>query len=175
VRLITAISLGLVVGLALVACQATASAPTAAPTAHVNLFLTADTVLGSTNLTDAEKAAGLTCVQRNLYAHNEEIVWRARVIDPATGEPLDDQALSSVVVELPDQNLTMSYGGHPHTNPVDYFWTVSFDIPEGYPTGTLDYDIVATSSDGRTGTFEPFPVSPSLLTVTSDIRSVISQ
>jgi hypothetical protein len=174
VKLLSAISLGLVVGLALVACQG-AAAPTPAPTTAVDLILTADTVQGSTNLTDEEKAEGLTCVQKNLFAHNEEIVWRAKVIDPTTGEAMDDQALSSVVVKLPDQDLAMNYGGHPHDSPLDFFWTVSFDIPESYPTGTLDYSVVATAADGRTGTYKAFPVTPSLLTVTSDVRAVISQ
>lgn len=173
-KFLSAIALGLIVGVALIACQG-AAAPTPEPTTAVNLFLTADTVQGSTNLTDEEKAEGLSCVQKNLFAHNEDIVFRTRVTDPATGEAMDDQALTSVVVKLPDQDLTMSYGGHPHTNPVDFFWTVGFDIPESYPTGTLDYTIVATAADGRTGTYTAFPVTPSLLTVTSDVRPVISQ
>ena len=75
---------------------------------------------------------------------------------------------------MPDQTLKMTYGAHPKTNPVDYFWAVSFTVPATYPTGTLPYTIVATAPDGRSGTFAPLNVAPSLLTITSAVHSLAS-
>jgi hypothetical protein len=174
VKLTTAGLLAVVSGLLVIACQATPAAPTATPVA-VDLFVAGDTVQGPANLTDDEKAGGAVCVQKNRYARNEEIVWRFRVVDPATGQPMDDQALSSVIVRLPDQELEMHYGGHPSSDPVDFFWTVSFDVPADYPTGLLNYNVVATAAGGRTGTFNQFGVASAQLTITDAVRPVISQ
>jgi hypothetical protein len=173
-KLIRAMALGVVAGLLALACQA-AAAPTATPGPPVNLILVADTVQGPTNLTDEEKAAGAVCVQKNRFAKNEEIVWRVRVMDPTTGAAMDDQTLSSVVVRLPDQELAMHYGPHPRDNPVDFFWTVSFDVPETYPSGLLAYTVVATANDARTGTYNQFGVPLAQLTVTDEVRPVIAQ
>lgn len=179
---------------ALVACaqapgpQSTAAAPTesqpasvaassasATPPAAVEvLFIDADTVLGPTNLTEEERPLK-TCVQVSRYAHNEEIVWRVKVFDPLTGEPMDDTQLESLQVVMGDQTLDLHYGPHPQDNPVDNFWTVGWEVPEDYPTGTISYTIEATAVDGRTGTWEQFGVEAAMLTVTDDVRAVISE
>jgi hypothetical protein len=149
------------------AAQATAAAT--APS-KVPLILQSDTVLGSANLSKAE-AATQTCVRNSRYAHNEEIVWRVRVFDPATGQQMDNSSLDSVVVQLADgTKLNAKYGGHPGTNPTDHFWAVSWTVPASYPTGELDYQIVATAKDGRTGSFLPFLVSPSMIQITADVH-----
>lgn len=173
-RLLRGSALGIGAGLVIAACQA-AAAPTPTPAPAVNLILVSDTVQGPTNLTDEEKAAGATCVQMNRFAKNEQIVWRTRVVDPTTGQPMDDKAVTSLVVKLPDQDLPMHYGGHPRDNPLDFFWTVGFDVPESYPSGLLNYTIVATAADGRTGTYTQFAVAAAQLTVTDQVRPVISQ
>lgn len=172
-KLPTAIALGVAAGLLMAACQAAAT-PTPATTTAVDLILVADTVQGPANLTPEEKASGAVCVQQNRFAKNEEIVWRVRVVDPATGDAMDDQALSSLVVHLPDQDLDLHYGGHPSGNPVDFFWTTSFDVPETYPTGLLAYTIDATAADGRTGTYNQFAVASASLQVTDEVRPVIT-
>jgi len=175
VILLRGIAFGVVGGLLAVACQAAAPAtPTPAPVTQ-NLFLVADTVQGPANLTEEESAAGAVCVQKNRFAKNEEVVWRVRVLDPATGEPMDDQALSAVTVKLPDQELAMRYGPHPRDTPVDFFWTTSFDIPESYPTGVLGYSVEAVAADGRTGTYSEFQVASAQLTVTDEVRQVIAE
>lgn len=158
----------------LVACSA-ASAPTAtpAPAAVAALFIDADTVLGPKNLT-AEEKPSKSCVQDNRYAHNEQAVWRVKVVDPLTGKTMDDAALTSVKVTLPDQTLDLHYGGHPAANPVDFFWTVSWVVPEGYPTGSVPYTISATAKDGRTGTYAEFRVASAMLTVTDEVRPIIA-
>lgn len=172
--LVRSVFVGVAGALLVAACQASPAAPTAAPAA-VDLFVAGDTVQGPLNLTDEEKAGGAVCVQKNKFARNEEIVWRIRVVDPATGKQMDDKALTAVVVKLPDQELAMHYGPHPRDNPVDFFWTVAFDIPANYPTGLLNYNVAATAADGRTGTFNQFGVAAAQLTVTEEVRPVIAQ
>lgn len=142
---------------------------TTAQAAAVSLTVSADTVMGSTNVPEKQRGTSV-CVLSSRFPRNSEIVWRARVTDPASGKELDDSAIKGVQVQLADgKTFDMKYGGHPNDNPVDFFWTTSWDVPKDYPTGTVDYKIVATDTQGRTGTFAPFKVTPSLLTITDQV------
>ncbi|MEW6047606.1 MAG: hypothetical protein AB1609_14170 [Bacillota bacterium] len=106
------------------------------------------------------------CVLNSRYLHGEEIVWRIKVIDPVTGEAMDDKQLKRVWVELADgQVVEARYGPHPRTNPTDYFWATSWVIPPGYPSGVLDYTIYAEAKDGRTGSNVKFEVESSMLVI----------
>ena len=136
------------------------------------LFIDADTVWGPANIPEDERASK-SCVQTNRFARNEEIVWRVKVLDPVTGEPMDDTMLESVQVVLPDQVLDMRYGPHPRDTPADFFWTYGWDIPEDYPTGELAYTVSAASTDGRSGVYEQFGVSPARLIITEEVRPII--
>jgi hypothetical protein len=138
------------------------------------LFLDADTVLGPENLTEDEQPA-LTCVQWSRFAHNEQVVWRVKVFDPQTGEEMDDSAVATVRVTLPDQMLDLHYGPHPRENPLGFFWTTSWVVPEDYPEGVINYTIEAEATDGRTGTWEQFEIAAANLTVTEDVRPIIAQ
>jgi len=162
-----------------------AATPTAAPPAAATaapsvepmgqfLFLDVDVVLGPENLTDEEKPAK-TCVQQSRFAHNEQVVWRVKVFDPLDGAPLDDVALASVQVELADQTLDLHYAPHPRDDPLGYFWTTSFVVPEGYPEGVINYTVKATANDGRAGSWEQFEVAAANLTVTADVRPIIAE
>jgi hypothetical protein len=145
-----------------------ASAPDAA------LAVAADVVWGPLNI-PADQAATQICVLGNRFPRNSEIVWRARVTDPVTGDPITDET-GAVEVQLSDgQVLEMRYGPHPPDTPTDFFWTTSFDIPEDYPTGTLGYEIVASSNEGQSGTFTQFQVAPSLLTITDEVLETIEE
>jgi len=168
------IAMVLVLIAALAACGGEeAESTTTVPTA--SLIVQADLVSGPLNIPE-DQAAGRICVLQSRYARNSEVVWRARVMDPVTGEQLDDTALEGVQVKLADgQVLDMRYGDHPRDNPTDRFWTTSFDIPEDYPTGTLGYEVVATGTEGRTGSFIPFNVAPSLLTITDEVYETIEE
>jgi hypothetical protein len=173
-RLALGIALGILAAAAISACSAPGAASPSTAAVSPTLILQADTVWGPKNIAKAE-LSGKICVQRNLFARNEEIVWRVKVFDPATGEPMDDQTLSSVAVKLEDQTLDLHYGPHPKDNPADYFWTVSWLIPEDHPSGELPYAIEATAADGRAGTFEQFGVSLARLTITDETRPTIAE
>lgn len=172
-RLITAVAILLTGGL-LAACNGGQAVTTTAVTT-ADLIVQADVVSGPLNIPEEERA-GRVCVLQSRFARNSEIVWRARVINPITGEQLSDTDLESVQVVLADgQVFDMRYGDHPRDNPTDRFWTTAFDVPADYPTGTLGYEIVATASDGSTGSFVPFNVAPSLLTITDDVYETIEE
>lgn len=185
------LGLGVVVVVSLAACaaepgqSATAAPVTAAPSTAASvapsaepmgefLFLDVDIVLGPENLTDEEKPAK-TCVQQSRFAHNEQVVWRIKVYDPKTGAAMDDTTVASLQVVMPDQTLDLHYGPHPRDNPLGYFWTTSWVVPEGYPEGVINYTVKATANDGRIGTWEQFEVAAANLTVTADVRPIISQ
>lgn len=127
-----------------------------------NLILSSDMVIG----TGGTLKPSSSCVLTSQYKSGSQVVFRIRVYDPVTGQPMDDKTLSGVTIALPDgQSFTAKYGGHPAKTPVDSFWATSWVIPDNYPTGTLSYKANATAIDGRTGAFDNFNVQPSFLTV----------
>jgi hypothetical protein len=130
------------------------------------LVVQADFVQGTANVSQ-EDIPVKACVQTSRFPRNADIVFRARVWDPQTGLPMDDQNLYAISVSLTDgSTMAMKYGVHGGS---DMFWTAAWLVPKDYPPGTLNYSIVATSKDLRTGQFQPFNVMPSLLTITSDV------
>lgn len=109
---------------------------------------------------------GLSCTLNNRFSHDQMVVWRFKVIDPSTGIDMDDSELASVVLTLADgQDFAMSFGEHPPGDPTDAYWTASWVIPSDYPTGVLDYTVVATDDDGRSGEMIGFPIESSTLTI----------
>jgi hypothetical protein len=147
---------------------ATVTAPAVTKVAQT-LILQADMVIGAAGVTNPADiyAVSSRCPQ------GAQVCWRVKVIDPATGQPMDDKALNSVKVSVWEgQTFTAVYGAHPGAPPdqpqppaTDHFWTAVWVIPANYPTGRVLYTISATSKDGRMGTFNQFNVAPSLLTV----------
>ena len=125
------------------------------------LFFEGDMVRG-----DQEGAPGPFCVLNNQFKRLEKVVWRVRVLDPA-GKSLDDKGLKGLVVELSDgQKLTTKFGPHPpRGTATDHFWSVQWVVPADYPTGSLVYKVVATDTQGRSQTWEPFKRGPTQLTV----------
>lgn len=107
------------------------------------------------------------CVLTSQFKRGDQVVWRIRVLDPATGQGRDNKALKSVQVQLADgQKFNARYGGHPPKGtPTDYFWSVSWKIPADYPTGSLSYTVHAVGADGRSASWQPFRMSLSQLTV----------
>jgi hypothetical protein len=145
--------------------QATANA--------IQLFVDSDTVRGSKNVPTGSTDG---CVQTNLFAKNEQIVWRIRIYDPVTGKQLSDADMGDIIVTLKDGTKTApaTYGAHPKTEPNESFWTTSWVVPTTYPTGKLDYTITATAKDGRKGTFTQLHFADTaMMAVTDQVRPII--
>ena len=113
-----------------------------------------------------EGQAGPFCVLANQFKRKEAVAWRIRILDQ-TGAQADDKVLKSVIVDLSDgQKLPVKFGPHPaRGTPTDFFWSLHWVIPADYPTGSLSYKVVATDTDGRTQSWEPFKRQPTQLTV----------
>lgn len=98
---------------------------------------------------------GKTCVQTNQFKHDQMVVFLIKVIDPQTGEPVDNTAIDDVTVEIEGgPSLPAEFGPHPEDNPVDHFWAVSWVVPPEYPAGTAEVTI--TVEDGRPATHPTF-------------------
>lgn len=130
--------------------QAAAPAPAAEPG---RIYIYADTVIGSKGMSDEEKPLR-SCTQQSRYAPGEQLGWRIMVYDAATGEALSDAEVASVQIKLGDgQVFDTKYAGHGKPEPTAFFWANFWVIPADYPTGFLEYTIVATTNDGRTAEF----------------------
>jgi len=176
-----AASLGLLlmVSVLVAACQAAAApleTPVAkAPAATSKLIVSADIVQGSQNLTKDLQASN-SCVLSSRFPKNSEMVWRARVYDPNTGNLMTQAQLSKVEIKLANgKAINMAFGPHPKNPPGEAYWTGSWVVPKDSPTGTLNYTIVATSTDGRTGEFKPIAVAASLPTITDQTLPDVAQ
>jgi hypothetical protein len=111
--------------------------------------------------------AGPFCVLTSQFKRKEAVAWRIRVLE-ATGAVADDKVLKSVVVELGNgEKIPARYGPHPPKDapPTDHFWSLRWEIPADFPTGSLGYKVIATMKDDTTQTWEPFTRAPSRLTV----------
>lgn len=125
------------------------------------LIIVTDIVYGHENSPE-----GRTCTANNRFTPEQQIVWRTKVIDPATGQEMGDDQLESVTVVMPDgQQFEMEFGPHPARAPVDDYWTYDWIIPADYPTGIVDYAVEAVDVNGRTGQFVMFPIEASMLTI----------
>ena len=129
-----------------------------------NLVVMGDIVIGREGL--AEEELSSTCTLTSRFEHEQQVVWRIKVIDPVTGAELTDEDLDSVEVLLVDgQVFEMEFGEHPPRDPVDAYWTVNWVIPADFPSGIVDYTIEARASDGRVGELVTFPLDASWLTI----------
>jgi hypothetical protein len=130
---------------------------------QTRLFFEGDIVRG-----DQNGAPGPFCVLNSQFKRLEKVVWRIRVLDQ-TGEALDDKALKSLVIEIPDgQKFPARFGRHPAPRlgpTVDHFWTSRWIIPADYPTGSFSYKVTATTQDGYSQAWEPFKVTFAHLTI----------
>jgi len=153
------------------------SGATQAPSQANHLMVDLDTLRGSKNIS-AEDKPTQSCVQLNMFAKNEQIVFRVRIYDPTTGQAMDNTTIDKIEIKFKNGTALdpMKYGPHPKDAPNESFWTQSFVIPEDFPTGALDFTVTATDKEGRTGTFTPIHYSPSaLLQILDKVRPVAAQ
>jgi len=124
------------------------------------LFFSGDMVISP-----PKGSAAAHCVLASQFLHNDEVVFRVRVLD-AQGKSVTDKEIAKLQVKLSSgETFDMKYGGHPHAKPLDHFWTAGWKVPASYPAGSLSYTVIATNSDGSTQTWAPFNVAPSQLTI----------
>jgi len=124
------------------------------------LFIEGDIVRGNT----PSGITGPVCVLANQFKRKENVIFRIRVHNVA-GQALDDKNLKSLVVELSDgKKIPAEYRARPPvavrarlglTEPIDYFWSAAWLIPQDYPTGSLSYQVVATDMQGNTQSWVP--------------------
>jgi hypothetical protein len=141
------------------------------------LIVFGDVVQGGQNIPEDQQPMR-SCVLTSRFPRNSQIVWRVRVVDPTTGEPMDDTMLDKVEIMLSDgQVFEMEFGVHPPepNPPRDYYWTAAWLVPKDYPTGTLGYTVLATAVDARTGEFKPFDIPASLPTITDEVLQDIAE
>lgn len=155
--------------LAVVVPAMSAGAVAAAP-ARVAYIVQVDVVRGGDNPT------GPTCVQTGIFRQGEEVVWRVRVTETATGREIGDDGKSQA--EIAERNLkvtaylengmnfSLKYGQHPprpkEGEPVKWFWTTSWKIPAEYPTGMLKWWVVVTDKAGAFVRFDPISAGTNL-------------
>ncbi len=147
--------------------------PAAVPTAPKPQFLivVGDTIRGKLGLNKVEElltAPGLHCTQQSRFPQGQRIVWRMKVIDPATGKYMDDKQVKDFTITYPDGKTdVLKYAGHGGTkeNPADFLWAAGYTVPIDYPTGLFNVKIQATDFEGRTGIFDQFKVSFAQLTI----------
>ena len=142
-------------------------AATAAPQVATFLILQGDTVRSPEGLTDEEKTF-LSCTQQSRFPQGSRIVWRFRALDPVSSKALDDKAIKSFDLVLPDgKTQAFKYGGHGGTkeSPAEFFWTAGFSVTKDYPTGAFNYQIKVTSLSGVIGTWDQFKVPSAQLLI----------
>ncbi|WP_080873716.1 hypothetical protein [Oceanobacillus timonensis] len=118
-----------------------------------NVVVTGDTINSHT----VEHAV---CVVNSRFEQGWRMLFRASVTDENTGEIIEDADVKAVLET--GEEFEMELG--PHGPEETLLYTVPWEIPEDFTTGTLDYEIIATV-DGEEYTFEPFDVEPSKLTI----------
>lgn len=145
---------------AIMAAAAIFALPGAALAASPQLFISGDMV---TSPPDGSGAPD--CVLASQFKHGMGVVFRVRVLNDK-GAAVTDKDLKSLVVDLSTgQTIKLKYGGHPHKDPADFFWSGAWKIPADFPSGSMSYKVVATQADGSTQDWVPFNVKTSQLTV----------
>lgn len=115
-------------------------------------------VLGDT--INSHHQADAICVVDSRFERGHTLVFRASVIDQATNELVEDAKVKAVLATGDEYEMKLG----PHGQEATLLWTVSWTVPDDFPTGTLDYQIIA-EVDGKEYAYEPFDVSLSKLTI----------
>jgi len=111
-----------------------------------NYVVSEDLIAGSEGI---PKDAGLVsgCSPTRTFVPGMEPVWHIGVYDPATGDPVSDEIIDSMVVELSTgKTVEMTWAGdaEEHAEPI---WKGSYVIGEDAQPQTIDYTIAITDGD----------------------------
>lgn len=115
-------------------------------------------VLGDT--INSHLQADAVCVVDSRFERGHTIVFRGNVLDEKTGKIVEDAKVKVVLGNGEEYDMKLGEHGAEAT----LLYTVSWTIPDDFPTGTLDYKIIA-NVDGKDYSYEPFNVSLSKLTI----------
>ena len=156
--------------LALVLATGFATAPAGAAPARFQYLVVVDLVRGSF------QPLGPVCVQTNVFKQGEEVVFRAEVRESATGREIGNDGKN--IAEIAERGMTvtaylengqsfpMKYGQHPGRpqpgDPVTFFWTTAWKIPDDYPTGTVKWWVIVRDKAGAFIRFDPIGVGTNL-------------
>jgi hypothetical protein len=114
------------------------------------------------------------CVQSGVFKRGMRLVFRYEILDTSTGKRITDKDGATTKVRLQHgEELTARWairGSAAALPDSAWMWDVAWDIPPDYPVGSLDYTIVVSTKDGRTGTFVP-PIQKTA-TIDSRVRIV---
>ena len=116
----------------------------------------------------AESTPAVTppCQPQSLFAPGQQVVWRIKVIDPQTGNPVKPNRLKSVQVRFKSgKTFDAQYFPHGEGGATDKYWTATWTIPKDYPAGPVNYSIVV--QDSRPSKEVTFNVGPLLTIVKS--------
>jgi hypothetical protein len=115
-------------------------------------------------------APTVACIQSGVFKRGMKMVVRFEVLDTKTGKRVTDRDGANIKMILPHGEEVIARwtirGSAAALPDSAWMWDTSWDIPPDYPVGSLDYRIVVTTKDGRTGTFTP----PIQKTPTADTR-----
>jgi hypothetical protein len=113
----------------------------------VSLYV--DSVNGTRPAAAAPRQVG--CSQTNVYKRGEQVVFRSWGMDLKSGDVLTLDNVKEAHVVIPGQpNLALNYGSHG----VVSFWSAPWNLPTDFPLGDTTAQIVFTTLDGRTATFD---------------------
>jgi hypothetical protein len=105
------------------------------------------------------------CVLRNRFKRGDPAGFRMFVADPATGN-IEESAKLVVHVTVGGNTIDvpMRYRATA-AQPERQFWVAKWVVPQDAPVGVVRYTVTATDKYGRQGSFKPFEVQASQLTV----------
>ena len=106
-----------------------------------------------------------TCIVKSRYKAGESVGFRMTALDPQTGK-YADAAEMTVTVNYggKTEDISMRYRGS-GSNAHPGMWTGKWVVPDDAPAGVVKYTVVAKDPAGRSGTWQPFNIEQSMLTI----------
>jgi hypothetical protein len=135
--------------------------PPPTPPTHevVPLYFYVDTVTAGGGESQYNVDASRYCAITSTFKRGMHIVWRMEAVDTSTGMILQAADVKSAVLNLPGETKDFHFGRHGASDDAPWFWTAAWDVPPDFPLGILDFNVVVTTNDGKTGTFRQIPVN----------------
>lgn len=121
-----------------------------------------DAIVVQADTINSHEVEDAICVVNSRFEQGWRMVFRANVMDAASDEVIEDADVK-VVLETGEE-FEMELGDHGSDDTETMLYTIAWTIPDDFPTGTLDYEIIATV-DGEDYVYEPFDVDLSKMTI----------